>query len=83
MDSMDETIRIRSVDRSDWSSVLQGFQPETIEQLLDVYGSEGQKIGTICEGVDGKSYINGQPETNYANLQAAAAALMRSEIASE
>lgn len=83
MDSMDETIRIQSVDRSNWNDVLEGFQPEIIEQLLTVYGSEGQKIGTICETVEGKSYINGQPETDYANLQTAAAALMRNEFASE
>jgi hypothetical protein len=27
---MEETIRIRQVDKSDWSATLQGFQPDHI-----------------------------------------------------
>jgi hypothetical protein len=74
---MDETIRIRSVEKSDWSTTLQGFQPDRIEQLLEVYGADGVVVGTICESVDGKYYINGKPEFNYASLQAAAGALIQ------
>lgn len=74
---MDETIRIRSVEKSDWSATLEGFQPDKIEQLLAVYGADGLVVGNICESVDGKYYINGQPEVGYASLQAAAGALLK------
>lgn len=76
---MDETIRVRAVNKSEWSSVLQGFEPETIQQVLEVYNSAGHKAGTLCESLDGKSYINGQPRVAYASLQAAAAALLKGE----
>lgn len=74
---MDETIQIRSISKSDWEATLQGFQSDNIEQLLAVYGNNGEVIGTICESVDRKYYINGQPEVNYASLQAAAAELLK------
>lgn len=74
---MDETIRIRSVEKSEWSSILQGFQPETMHQVLEVYGSDGQKAGTICESLEGQSFINGQPKIVYDSLQAAATALIK------
>lgn len=74
---MDETIRIRSVEKSEWTSILQGFQPETIHQVLEVYRSDGQKVGTICESLEGQSFINGQPRIVYASLQAAATALIK------
>jgi hypothetical protein len=76
---MEETIRIRQVDKSDWSATLQGFQPDHIAQMLAVYGADGQAVGTICESVEGKYYINGQPEVDYASLQAAAGALIQSD----
>lgn len=76
---MEETIRIRAIDQEDWSATLQGFQPEAIAQLLAIYGPDGAIVGTICESVEGKYYINGQPETDYASLQAAAGALIKRE----
>jgi hypothetical protein len=76
---MEETIRIRPVDESDWDATLQGFQPDHIEQLLAVYGSDGGVVGTICASVEGKFYINGKPEVDYASLQAAAGALIQGE----
>lgn len=74
---MDETIRIRKVEKQNWGSILQGFQPEIILSVLEVYDSEGAKAGTICESVDGKSYINGYPKMPYPTLQAAATALFK------
>lgn len=74
---MEETIRIRSVDKSDWSQTLQGFQPDQIQQLLAVYGADGQVVGKICESTEGKYYINGKPEFAYVSLQAAAGALVK------
>lgn len=74
---MDETIRIRAVDREDWSDTLKGFQPDSIEQLLAVYSATGEIVGTICASVDGKYYINGQPEVDFTSLQAAAGALLK------
>jgi hypothetical protein len=47
--------------------------------MLAVYGADGQTVGTICESVEGKYYINGQPEVDYASLQAAAGALIQSD----
>ncbi len=76
---MDETIQIRAVKKSDWDSILQGFESDNIEQLLAVYGNNGEVVGNICESVDHKYYINGQPEDNYPSLQAAAAALIKGE----
>jgi hypothetical protein len=76
---MDETIKIRSVEQSEWSTLLQGFQPDNIQQLLAVYGPDGLVIGSICESVEGKYYINGQPNVNYASLQAAAGALIKGD----
>lgn len=76
---MDETIKIRSVDQSEWSNLLQGFQPDNVKQLLAVYGPDGLVIGSICESVDEKYFINGQPNVNYASLQAAAGALIKGE----
>ncbi len=76
---MDETIRICSVDKDAWSSVVQGFDPNILQDVLEVYGADGEKVGTLCESVDGKSYINGQPETSYLSLHAAATALVKGE----
>lgn len=75
---MDETIRIRSVEQSDWSAMLQGFQPHEVKELLEVFSASGLPVGTICESIDGKYYINGQLDVNYASLQAAGA-LIKSE----
>jgi hypothetical protein len=74
---MEETIRIRPVDKSQWSQTLQGFQLDQIRQLLAVQCTGGEVAGTICETVDGKYYINGQPTVEYGNLQAAAGALFK------
>jgi len=75
---MDETIRIRSIEPRDWPTILQGFELDKIEQLLELFGSDGVVIGTICESVDGKYYINSQPDFNYNSLQVAVAALIKS-----
>ncbi len=76
---MEETIKISSVEKNDWGATLQGFPPEQIQQVLAVYGNDGLVVGTICESVDGKYYINGQPEVDYASLQAAAGALIQGD----
>jgi hypothetical protein len=75
---MDETIRIRLVDKGEWSETLQGFQPNKIRQVFEIYGADGQAIGYICESLESKYYINGKPEVDYASLQAAAGALVKS-----
>lgn len=75
---MEETIRIRTIDQIEWEKNLKGFQPDTIDQVLEVCGAEGQIVGTICASLDGKYYINGKPEVDYASLQAAAGALIQS-----
>jgi hypothetical protein len=74
---MEETIRIRPVDKTDWSHTLDGFQPDRIQQLLAVCSTGGMVVGNICESVEGKYYLNGQPEVEYLSLQAAAEALIR------
>lgn len=74
---MDETIRIRVIEPRDWPTIIQGFELDKIEQLLEVFGADGSVIGTICESVDGKYYINGQPDVNYASLQAVTGALIK------
>ncbi len=76
---MEETIRIRPVDKSEWNQTLQGFQSDQIQQMLAVQGADGLIVGNICESVDGKYYINGQPELTYGSLQAAAGALLKGE----
>ncbi|HBB33792.1 MAG TPA: hypothetical protein DDZ80_01110 [Cyanobacteria bacterium UBA8803] len=76
---MEETIKIRSLEQSEWSTTLQGFQPSEIEQVLAVYNADGSLVGTICEAVGSKYYINGQPELDYPSLQAAAGALINSK----
>jgi hypothetical protein len=76
---MEETIKIRSVDKSDWSATLRGFELDKIEQVLAVHGNDGLVVGEICESVEGRYYINGQPEVDYASLQAAAGALIQGE----
>lgn len=75
---MEETIRIRTIEPTDWQTTLEGFSLDKIEQVLEVYGADGQVVGTICASVDGKYYINGKPELDYASLQAAAGALIQS-----
>ncbi len=75
---MEETIRIRTIEQTNWKTALNGFQPDKIEQLLEVYGADGQVIGTICASIEGRYYINGEPNVDYASLQAAAGALMQS-----
>ncbi|HEY9673966.1 MAG TPA: hypothetical protein V6D11_21170 [Waterburya sp.] len=76
---MEETIRIRSVDKSEWSQTLKGFQLDQVQQVLAIYGVDGQVVDTICELVDGKFYINGQPDVDYPSLQAAAGAVIKGE----
>lgn len=76
---MDETIRIRPIDPKDWSVRIPSFELNKIEQILEVFGSDGSVIGTICESVEGKYYINGQTDFNYASLQAATAALLNNK----
>ena len=76
---MEETIRIRSVDKSDWGRMLNGFQPDQVQQVLAIYSVDGQVVETICELVNGKFYINGQPDVDYPSLQAAAGAVIRGE----
>ncbi len=75
---MEETIRIRTIEQTNWDTTLKGFQLDKIDQVLEVFGAEGQVVGTLCASVDGKYYINGQPEVEYASLQAAAGALIQS-----
>ncbi|MEC4985432.1 MAG: hypothetical protein SAJ37_19465 [Oscillatoria sp. PMC 1068.18] len=77
---MEETIRIRAIERQDWDTVLEKFAAENLEQVLEVLYSDGQKVGIICESQDGKCYINGHPEIDYFSLQAAATALMKGEL---
>ncbi|MEC4895456.1 MAG: hypothetical protein SAL07_19520 [Oscillatoria sp. PMC 1051.18] len=79
---MEETIRIRAINRQDWDRVLKGFEAQNMQQVLEVVRSDGQQAGTICESQDGKCYVNGHPETDYASLQAAATALMKGEAES-
>lgn len=74
---MDETIRIGSVDKSDWNTTLQGFQPDEVKQLFKVFSVNGQVAGVICETVGGKYFINGQPQIDYSSLQAAAGAIVK------
>lgn len=76
---MDETIRINAVKQSNWSETLQGFQPEQIQQVWEVRGVDGQVVGIICESVGGKFFLNGQPDVDYASLQAAAGAIVKGE----
>jgi len=75
---MEETIRIRSIEPTNWDTSIKGFQLDKIEQVLEVYGAEGQVVGRICASVDGKYYINGEPSVEYSSLQAAAGALIQS-----
>jgi hypothetical protein len=74
---MDETIRISTIDKKLWHSILQGFESDQIEQVLEVMGADGIILGTICQVEDGRCYINGEPDIDYLSLQAAAAALMK------
>lgn len=76
---MDETIRIRSVDKSEWNAILKGFQADSTNQLFEIYGADGKVIGYICESAEHKYYINGQPKVDYPTLQAAAGALLKTE----
>ena len=80
---MDETIRISSINEELWNSVLQGFQKENIQQVLEVVNANGRVIGTICESSSGQCYINGYPDIDYISLQAAATALLRGEAGKE
>jgi hypothetical protein len=75
---VEETIRIRTIEQIDWGKTLKGFPVDNIDQVLEVCGAEGQVVGTICASIEGKYYINGQPEVEYASLQAAAGALIQS-----
>ena len=77
---MDETIRISTIDKALWNSILQGFEPDKIEQVLEVMSADGIILGTICQIQDGRCYINGQPDIDYLSLQAAAAALMKNRV---
>jgi hypothetical protein len=77
LDKMDETIRIRVIEPKDWPAILQGFELDKIQQILELLGADGSMRGTICESVDGKYYINGQPDINYVSIQAATAALIK------
>jgi hypothetical protein len=76
---MDETIRIRAIAPQDWPAIIQGFELDKIEQVLELLRSDGSVTGTICEAVDGKYYINGQPNINYASIQAVTAVLIKSK----
>lgn len=74
---MEETIRIRPIDKSNWNSLIQGFSAEDLQDLLEVVSADGHRIGILCESPEGKAYINGEPETAYSSLQAAATALLK------
>lgn len=74
---MEETIRIRPVDKSAWSQRLNGFQPEQIKQLLEICSTGGLVVGSICESVEGKFYINGQPDVAYSSMDAVTKAILR------
>ncbi|MBE9125639.1 MULTISPECIES: hypothetical protein [unclassified Coleofasciculus] len=74
---MDETIRINFVSRNKWHKIIQGFQSEQIEQILEVRYPNGTVAGIICESQEGLFYLNGKPDVNYRSLQAAAEALIK------
>lgn len=73
---MEETITIQPIQRSEWNTVIQGFDPVSLKTVLKVY-ADGQGVGIVCEEASGKAYINGQPDRSYANLQVAATALIK------
>lgn len=79
---MEDTIKIRSIDKKNWNTTLQSFQPHTIEpntieQVWVVYNANGLEIGIICGTVEGKYYINAQAEFNYSSLGTAAGVLLK------
>lgn len=74
---MEETIRINFISRKKWSEVLEGFQLEQIQQLVEIRNSDGTVAGNICGSVENNYYINGQPDVPYRSLQAAAEALLK------
>ncbi|HBE18134.1 MAG TPA: hypothetical protein DEG17_09225 [Cyanobacteria bacterium UBA11149] len=76
---MEETIKIRSIPKSDWQGTLQGFQSSEIKQVLEIYSAEGTVIGSICQSVRGKYYINGEPESSYASLESATGAMLKNQ----
>jgi hypothetical protein len=76
---MDETIRINPVQQGDWNETIEGIQPNQVQQVWQVCGVDGQVVGTICETVEGKFLINGQPEVEYVSLQAAAGAIIKGD----
>ncbi|HBB36162.1 MAG TPA: hypothetical protein DDZ80_11765 [Cyanobacteria bacterium UBA8803] len=74
---MDETIRINFVSKNKWSEVLQGFPAEQINGMFEIRNSNGLVAGTICESLEGRYYINGQPDIEYASLEIAAGVLLK------
>lgn len=76
---MEETIKIRSIPKSDWNITLQGFESSEIKQVLEIYNPDGIVIGTICQSVRGKYYINGEPESHYSSLESAAGAIVKNQ----
>ena len=76
---MEETIKIRSIPKSDWNTTLQGFQSSEIKQILEVYSADGIVIGTICQSLRGKYYINGEPESDYPSLDSATGVILKSQ----
>lgn len=75
--SVEETIRINFVSRNKWNEIIQGFQSDQIEQLLEIRYPNGTVAGIICESQEGLFYINGKPQVNYRSLQAAAEAVIK------
>ncbi|MBD0343828.1 MAG: hypothetical protein ICV63_03105 [Coleofasciculus sp. Co-bin14] len=76
---MDETIRINPVQQSDWNETIEGIQANQVKQVWQVCGVDGQIVGIICETVEEKFLINGQPEVEYVSLQAAAGAIIKGD----
>ncbi|HAG84827.1 MAG TPA: hypothetical protein DD379_08120 [Cyanobacteria bacterium UBA11162] len=74
---MEDTIKIQSINKSEWETTLQGFEPHAIEQILAVSSTNGVVIGIICESLEGKYYINGHPEFDYPSLETATGALLK------
>jgi len=74
---MEDTIKVQAVDKNKWNTTLQGFQSNQIRQLWQVLNSDGTILGTICESVEDKYYLNGHPELDYPSLQVAAKVLIK------
>ncbi|MEQ8755486.1 MAG: hypothetical protein RID09_18485 [Coleofasciculus sp. G1-WW12-02] len=76
---MEDTIKVQTIDKNNWSTTLQGFQPNQVRQVWQVLAFDGTILGTICESVEDKYYLNGHPELDYPSLQVAARVLIENQ----